>query len=187
MRIEHKVISQDEIWKYKVVNVGAVVEAQVWYNNDGTINEENTYTSNYLTPPPLPSSSKQAHFVHAPAPKPPKEDDDDFDDDDEEEDDEDFDEDDNDTYHEFTAYRVSGDGNALFPDKIIIDGDSMTYRKGRVIGYKETTIKRSAIGSVSLDKHLLFADIIIETKGGGVIRAHGFSRGDAQEIADLLE
>lgn len=194
MRIEHKVISQDEIWKYKVVNVGAVVEAQVWYNNDGTINEENTYTTNYLTPPPLPSSSKQApafqHFVQAQPPKSPKEDEDeDFDQDEEDfdEDEEDFDEDERDDYHEFTAYRVSGDGNALFPDKIIIEGDNMTYRKGRVIGYKETTIKRSAIGSVSLDKHLLFADIIIETKGGGVIKAHGFSRGDAQEIADLLE
>ena len=176
MRIEHKVISNDEIWKYRTVNVGSVVEAQIWFNDDGTINEERTYSSNYLEPPPLPGSSRSSSPTRSSLRSLLQ---DDEDNDDDYEDDED--------YYEFTAYRVSGDGNALFPDKIIIDGDSVIYRKGRVIGYKEMTIKRRAIGSVSLDKHLLFADVIIETNGGKVIRAHGFSRGDAQRIADLLQ
>ena len=90
-------------------------------------------------------------------------------------------------YYEFIASRVSGDGNALFPDKIIITDDSVIYRKGRMIGYKEMTIKRRAIGSVSLNKHLLFADIVIETNGGRTIAARGFSRSDANEILYLLD
>lgn len=89
--------------------------------------------------------------------------------------------------YEFTASRVSGDGNAVFPDKLIITDEFVIYRKSRVIGYKETKIRLSAVGSVSVRQHLLFADIIIESKGGNVIVARGFSRGEAREIADLLE
>ena len=88
--------------------------------------------------------------------------------------------------YEFTASRVSGDGNAVFPDKLIITDEFVIYRKSRVIGYKETKIRLSAVGSVSVRQHLLFADIIIESKGGNVIEARGFSRGEAREIADLL-
>lgn len=89
--------------------------------------------------------------------------------------------------YEYTASRVSGDGNAVFPDKLIITDEYVIYRKARVIGYKETKIRLSAVGSVSVQQHLLFADIIIESKGGNVIEARGFSRSDAREIADLLE
>ena len=88
--------------------------------------------------------------------------------------------------YEFTASRVSGDGNAVFPDKLIITDEHVIYRKSRVIGYKETKIRLSAVGSVSVRQHLLFADIIIESTGGNVIEARGFSRGEAREIADLL-
>ena len=89
--------------------------------------------------------------------------------------------------YEFTASRVSGDGNAVFPDKLIITDEYVIYRKARVIGYKETKIRLSAVGSVSVRQHLLFADIIIESKGGNVIEARGFSRSDARKIANLLE
>ena len=89
--------------------------------------------------------------------------------------------------YEFTASRVSGDGNAVFPDKLIITDEFVIYRKSRVIGYKETKIRMSAVGSVSVRQHLLFADIIIESKGGNVIEARGFSRSDARKIANLLE
>ena len=89
--------------------------------------------------------------------------------------------------YEFTASRVSGDGNAVFPDKLIITYEYVIYRKSRVIGYKETKIRLSSVGSVSVQQHLLFADIIIESKGGNVIEARGFSRSDARKIANLLE
>lgn len=88
---------------------------------------------------------------------------------------------------EFTASRVSGDGNAVFPDKLIITDEYVIYRKARVIGYKETKIRLSSVGSVSVQQHLLFADIIIESKGGNMIEARGFSRSDARKIANLLE
>ena len=89
--------------------------------------------------------------------------------------------------YKFTASRVSGDGNAVFPDKLIITDEFVIYRKSRVIGYKETKIRLSAVGSVSVRQHLLFADIIIESKGGNMIEARGFSRSDARKIANLLE
>lgn len=89
--------------------------------------------------------------------------------------------------YEYTASRVSGDGNAVFPDKLIITDEYVIYRKARVIGYKETKIRLSAVGSVSVQQHLLFADIVIESKGGHVINARGFSRGDARAIAELLQ
>lgn len=89
------------------------------------------------------------------------------------------------SYH-FTASRISGDGNSVFPDEIIIDDESVTYRKQKVIGYKETKINFGAIGCVSIDKHILFADVIIETRGGMSIRANGFSKSDAERIAALI-
>lgn len=91
------------------------------------------------------------------------------------------------TYH-YYASRVSGDGNAVFPDEIIIDDEEevLIHRKPRVIGCKESRVRFGAIGSVSIQKHLLFADIYIETKGGREIIARGFTRYDAEEIASLI-
>ena len=86
----------------------------------------------------------------------------------------------------FTACRITGNGNAVFPDQIIIHDDYLTYRKGQVIGYKETKVNVAAIGCVSVKAGLLFADVIIETKGGMTIRARGFTRSDASEISRLL-
>ncbi|MDD5818761.1 MAG: PH domain-containing protein [bacterium] len=88
--------------------------------------------------------------------------------------------------YEFTASRVSGDGNALFPDKIIIDDEHVIYRKSRLIGRKDIKLRHEAIGCVTLNKHLLFADIIIETRGGQVITARGFTRSDAETIASII-
>ena len=88
-------------------------------------------------------------------------------------------------YH-FTACRVTGNGNAVFPDKIIIHDDFVTYRKGQIVGYKETKISLASIGCVSVKAGLLFADVIIETKGGMTIRARGFTRSDASSISRIL-
>ena len=89
-------------------------------------------------------------------------------------------------YHHFTACRVTGNGNALFPDEIIIKDDCVVYRKGQLMGYKETRIRFGSIGCVSVKAGVMFADVIIETNGGLQIRAKGFSRGDASSIARLL-
>ena len=89
-------------------------------------------------------------------------------------------------YHHFTACRVTGADNAVFPDEIIIDGDCLTFRKGQLVGYRETKMSLASIGCVSVKTGLLFADVIIETKGGMTIRARGFTRGAASSISRLL-
>lgn len=90
--------------------------------------------------------------------------------------------------YEFEASRVSGDGNAVFPDEIIIDDEEevVIHRKPKLIGCKETKISFGAIASIEINKHIIFADIIIETRGGREIIARGFTRDDADEIKDLL-
>lgn len=88
--------------------------------------------------------------------------------------------------YRFSASRISGDGNAVFPDELIIDNEFVIFRKGRLLGYQETKIRHHAVGSVHLDKHLLFADIIIETRGGRTVVAKGFTRSDADEIVGLI-
>lgn len=85
----------------------------------------------------------------------------------------------------FSACRIAGDKNVLFPDEIIIDDGFLTYRKGRIIGYKSVKIRLDSIASVSVNAHLLFADIVIETNGGQTFEATGFSRSDADEIVRL--
>ena len=85
----------------------------------------------------------------------------------------------------FTANRLS-DKNVLFPDKIEIDAVNVIYYKGALVGYQTMIIARSNIASVRVSKGLLFADIIIESVGGGTIVARGFTRGDAKAIMKLL-
>jgi len=45
---------------------------------------------------------------------------------------------------------------------------------------------RERIGSVSISQHLLFGDVVIESKGSQTIHAEGFTRSDAKQILRLL-
>jgi len=87
----------------------------------------------------------------------------------------------------FTASRISGE-DVVFPDELIIDmsEEKVTYRKGQIIGHKETTIRFGAIGCVSMSAGLLFSDVTIETNGGNTICAKGFTRSDAKQIVRML-
>ena len=85
---------------------------------------------------------------------------------------------------EFEASRLS-ESNVLFPDKIEIDAANVTYYKGTLVGYRTMVISRDNIASVRVSKGLLFADIIIESNGGGRIVARGFTRSDARVILGL--
>ena len=89
--------------------------------------------------------------------------------------------------HTFSASRVTG-GNVVFPDQLVIDDGAqmVTYRKKKLIGYDETTIRFSSIGSVSRSAGLIFCDVTIETSGGVTILANGFTRADANAIVSLL-
>lgn len=86
----------------------------------------------------------------------------------------------------FTASRISGNDNAVFPDQLEIDAVNVTYYKGTVIGYHSTVIARSNIASVHIGSGLFFADVVIETTGGKEIRASGFKKSDARAIVSML-
>jgi hypothetical protein len=90
--------------------------------------------------------------------------------------------------YEFTASRISGDKNMIFPDRITINknNDTLVYKKGTLLGYKSKTLRLAAIGCVSMSEGILFRDIIIETNGGQQIAAKGFLVSDAKQIVKIL-
>lgn len=90
-------------------------------------------------------------------------------------------------YYRFSAKRISGNDNVVFPDELLIDDEGVTYQKQKVIGCYRTKISFESISSVSIDKHLIFADITIETIGGMKVSACGFSKRDASMIVWLIE
>lgn len=85
----------------------------------------------------------------------------------------------------FKASHITS-GNVMFPDRLEIDDEKVSFYKPHLIGHDATVILRSNIGSVSIKVGLLFADIIIETNGGQITVANGFSRSDAKKIQKLL-
>jgi len=86
----------------------------------------------------------------------------------------------------FTAHRLSGDKNTLFPDKIEIDTTNVTYYKGNLVGYQSSIIARNNIASVSISSGIFFADVVIESIGGKRVVASGFKKSDARTIVELL-
>ena len=55
--------------------------------------------------------------------------------------------------YKFSASHITG-GNVVFPDKLEIDDEKVTFYKARLIGYATTIIQRNNIGSVSRDYSL---------------------------------
>lgn len=48
--------------------------------------------------------------------------------------------------YKFSASHITG-GNVVFPDKLEIDDEKVTFYKARLVGYATTVIQRSSIGS----------------------------------------
>lgn len=86
----------------------------------------------------------------------------------------------------FIANRWSGNDNAVFPDRLEIDTSIITYFKGTVVGYHKFVIPRDRVASIHLRSGLIFADVIIETFGGQVVIARGFTKRDARTILNTL-
>jgi hypothetical protein len=88
----------------------------------------------------------------------------------------------------YEASRISGNDNAVFPDRIEIDDDNgnITFYKGTIVGYRQTFIAKDNVASVKIASGLVFADVIIESIGGKEIRACGFRKRDAREIMEIL-
>ena len=68
--------------------------------------------------------------------------------------------------YKFTACRVTGGSNVVFPDEIIIDIDEelLIHRKPYVIGCKETKIRFDPIDCVTINKHILFLILLLRQK-----------------------
>lgn len=86
----------------------------------------------------------------------------------------------------FVASRISGNDNAVFPDRLEVDDVNITYYKGTFLGYRLTVFSRANIASVHIGSGLLFADVVIETTGGKEIRVSGVRKSDARAIEALL-
>ena len=86
----------------------------------------------------------------------------------------------------FIAQRISRKENLLFPDKIIIGDSNVAFYKGHIVGYQKIIINKSILSSVTIRENILFADIVIDSRGTHKIMGCGFSKSDARKIVDLL-
>ena len=87
----------------------------------------------------------------------------------------------------FRASRLSA-GNHLFPTQVAITPTSVVHFTPQWIGKLEQSIHIAHVASVSIDTHLLFSDVFIETSGGtDPITCHGHHKRDAVRMKELIE
>lgn len=87
---------------------------------------------------------------------------------------------------EYTASRLT-EGNKLFPAKIILEDNGVTFKVPSFFSGEETTIPYSRISSVNVNSPFVgFSDIIIETTGEGKIQVHGFTKDEVTEMKQLI-
>ncbi len=87
----------------------------------------------------------------------------------------------------FRASRLSA-GNHLFPTQVAITPSSVVHYTPQWIGKLEQSIHIAHVASVSIDTHLLFSDVFIETSGGtDPITCHGHHKRDAVRMKELIE
>ena len=84
---------------------------------------------------------------------------------------------------------ITRGGGILTPDIIIIDNDSVTYKKRNkyLINLDSITVPISKISSVELNTSLWGTDIIIKTFGAGEIIGNKFTKSDAKQIRKLIQ
>jgi zinc ribbon protein len=79
-------------------------------------------------------------------------------------------------------------GNRLFPTQVAVTPTSVVQHTPHWIGAHEESIHIAHVASVSVDTHLVFADVLIETTGGSdPIRCHGHTKAEAARIKALIE
>jgi hypothetical protein len=87
----------------------------------------------------------------------------------------------------FRASRFSR-GNHLFPTQVAITPTSVVHYTPQWIGRLEHSIHMVHIASVTIDTHLFFSDVYIETTGGATpIHCRGHFKGDAVRMKHLIE
>jgi hypothetical protein len=89
--------------------------------------------------------------------------------------------------HVFRASRLSR-GNRVFPTQVLITPTSVVHHTPQWIGKRQHSIHIAHVASVSIDTHLLFSDVYIETTGGTTpIACRGHRKGEAVEMKRLIE
>ena len=89
--------------------------------------------------------------------------------------------------HVFRASRLSA-GNRLFPTQVQITPASVVHYTPRWICHREESIHIAHVASVSIETHLMFSDVFIETSGGArPVRCHGHRKRDAVRMKELVE
>ncbi len=90
--------------------------------------------------------------------------------------------------HVFKSAITRG-GAILTPDIIIINNNSVTYKKRNkyLINVDSITISISKISSIEIDSGLWGTDIIIKSYGEGEIVGKKFIKSDAKEIKRLIQ
>ena len=79
-------------------------------------------------------------------------------------------------------------GNHLFPTRIEITDDAVVRHKRRWFTLHETTMHLSRVASVSVETGVIWADMRIESSGGGEdIVSHGHSKQDARRVRELIQ
>ncbi len=89
--------------------------------------------------------------------------------------------------HVFRASRLSH-GNMLFPTQVGVTQTSVLHYTPEWVGGREQSMHLAHIASVSIDRNLFFADVMIESSGGASpVRCHGHRKADAVEMKRLIE
>jgi len=89
--------------------------------------------------------------------------------------------------HVFRASRLSR-GNLLFPTQVAVTPTSVVHYTPELVGGREQSMHLAHVASVSIDRNLFFADVMIESSGGASpVRCHGHRKSDALEMKRLIE
>lgn len=79
-------------------------------------------------------------------------------------------------------------GNFIFRTTFEITNDAVVRRKRRWFSTSEETMHLSRVASVGVQAGILFADVRIESTGGGEdLVSHGHWKKDARAIRDLIQ
>ena len=86
----------------------------------------------------------------------------------------------------YTASRLT-EGNKLFPARIILEDNGVTFKVPSFFSGEETTIPYSRISSVNVNSPFVgYSDIIIETTGEGKVQVHGFTATEVKEMKQVI-
>ena len=87
----------------------------------------------------------------------------------------------------FRASRLSS-GNRLLPTQVKVSPTSVVHYTPQWVGKFEQSIHMAHVASVTIDTHLVFSDVLIETTGGASpIHCRGHYKSDAVRMKQLVE